>query len=497
MAVLTTKRLELEGSSPPQSALALPLIVDADGCLVRADLRSELAIAELENTVKLFTCAIRGERTQRDAFPDVTSVAEFARKGVDVSSLPLEPELVDYIRACAETGREIHLVTRASQAIADAIAARVGGFTSATGSTAQIAMTDVEKLRYAKAQFPHGFAYAGNAGDLISSARALVQLRDRAANGKSPADKADQVEVELGDGSAGFRVGAKQWLKLLRCHQWSKNALVFVPLLLGHAYNDVAAIAACVTGFALLSLLASGTYVVNDLVDLDADRRHATKRNRPLASGDISAGTAIVVACGMIGGSLLGAPALGTAFLATLSAYLVTTLAYSFYLKRKLLVDVFVLAALFTLRVAMGIALAGVEPSPWLLTFTMFFFLSLSLAKRHVEIVNAAQVGQMLIPGRDYRAADLPLTVALGVGCNAVAMLIIFLYLAFDAMPLGFYRQPYWLWGAGFIVFLWSLRIWGLAHRGVLDSDPVAFAVRDRTSIVLGFMVLVVFGLAL
>ena len=162
-----------------------------------------------------------------------------------------------------------------------------------------------------------------------------------------------------------------------------------------------------------------------------------------------------------------------------------------------MLIDVFVLAVLFTSRVAMGIALAQVAPSPWLLTFTMFFFLSLSLAKRHVEVVGAAEQGIAALPGRDYRATDLPLTVALGVACNAVAMLVMFLYLTNEAMPTGFYRQPYWLWGAAFVVFLWSLRIWGLSHRGLLDADPVAFALKDKVSIGLGIVVAAVFGLAI
>lgn len=467
----------------------LPLVVDMDGFLVRADLDAEALVGELERTISRITGAIRGERHDIDA----RAIAEFARKGVDVSGLPLQHELVDYIAACAESGRDVHLVTSASQEIADGLAARLGVFASATGATPARAMSNDDKVAIARSRFPSGFAYAGRAPQMQGASAALVVASGDSAATRKAAQRGIAIEAEISAPTATL----KTWLKALRIHQWSKNALVFVPLMLGHAYGNITAVLACLAGFVLLSVLASSTYIINDILDLDADRRHPTKRNRPLARGDISAGKALAVALVGTAGSLVAAFVLSKAFFICLAGYLVTTLAYSLWLKRLLLVDVFVLAALFTSRIAMGIALAGVIASPWLLTFTMFFFLSLSLAKRHVEVVNAGQSGTEKIPGRDYLATDLPLTVALGIGCNAVAMLVLFLYLTNDAMPAGFYSRPYWLWGAAFVVFLWSLRIWGLSHRGKLDADPVAFAIRDRTSIALGLVVASVFAVAI
>ena len=478
-------------SAPPASVAKLsklPLVVDMDRFLVKADLDTESVVTELERTVARMSRAIRGERGGVNA----ATIAEFARRGPDVSNLPLQQDLVDYLIASHESGRPIHLITSAAQEIADAVAARLGVFESATGASLERPMGEAQKLAHATARFPQGFAYAGRAASLIDAAHSVVLAQDDRSARTRVARRGTQVEIDVAAPGHNLKV----WIKALRCHQWSKNALLFVPLMLGHAWADLNAIASCVAGFLLLSFLASGTYLVNDILDLDADRKHPTKRRRPLARGDIKVGTAMAVAGLAIAGGLAGAFLLNTAFFVTLAAYLATTLAYSFWLKRMMLVDVFVLAVLFTSRIAMGIALAGVAPSPWLLTFTMFFFLSLSLAKRHVEIVNAADLGLKSIPGRDYRASDLPLTVALGVGCNAVAMLVMFLYLTHDAMPTGFYRQPYWLWGAAFVVFLWSLRIWGLSHRGKLDADPVAFAIKDKVSILLGTAVLAVFGLA-
>lgn len=460
-----------------------------DGFLVRADLSAEAAVTDLEQTVSRMSRAVRGDH--RDIAPE--KIAEYARKGVDVSGLPLQHDLLDYIAAAAETGREIYLVTSAAQEIADAVAARIGSIAGAIGSAPDRPMSNADKAAFVRKRFPSGYAYAGRAPQLLAEAKAVVIAKGDTTTARSVTARGGTIEVEINAPRAGLRT----WIKALRCHQWSKNALVFVPLILGHAYFDPAALLTCIAGFVLLSVLASGTYLVNDILDLDADRRHPTKRNRPLARGDIPMSTALAVAAVAIIGSLAAALALSPVFFACLAGYLITTLAYSFFLKRLLLVDVFVLAVLFTSRIAMGIALAGVAASPWLLTFTMFFFLSLSLAKRHVEVVNAGQRGVGNIPGRDYRASDLPLTVALGVGCNAVAMLVLFLYLTNEAMPTGYYRQPYWLWAAAFIVFLWSLRIWGLSHRGKLDADPVAFAIRDKPSIALGLVVACVFGLSI
>lgn len=450
---MTPRPSAIASATQDATPSTLPLVVDLDELLLRADVGAETAIKALELRLKQLVAALRGEPVGIPA----AEIARFARQGIDVSTLPLDQDVIKHLADLHDDGCKLHLVSRLDQTIADSIAARLGIFDSAHGGLAD----QQAKLSAARTHCPQGYTLASRS------------LREAPP------------------------VSARVWLKALRIHQWSKNALLFVPLLLGHAYGDLNAVLTCVAGFVLMGLLASGTYLINDLVDIDADRRHPTKCNRPLARGDIKAGAAIGVAGLLIGGSLAAAVMLSAAFAVALAAYLAVTLSYSFYLKRLLLIDVFVLAALFTSRIVMGIALAGVAPSSWLLTFTMFFFLSLSLAKRHAEIVSSAMRGVTKLSGRDYVAADVPLTVALGIAANAVAMLVMFLYLTFDAAPTGFYREPYWLWGAAFIVFLWSLKIWGLAHRGRLDADPVAFAITDRFSIALGAVAAGVFVLAI
>ncbi len=302
----------------------------------------------------------------------------------------------------------------------------------------------------------------------------------------------------LTDGSAGnvihIMAGVRTWLKALRAHQWAKNILVFAPLALsGMAGLRLEPILHVLGLFACLSALASGTYLINDLSDLKADRKHRSKKHRPLASGAISpragkAAAALLIVAGLGGAALISPKAT-----VGLVAYLVITLAYSLRLKRIPLLDVTVLGVLYSLRLLIGAAGAGTVASIWLLTFALFFFVSLSLAKRHSEIVAAQDAGAKTLPGRGYLVDDGPVTLGLGISSAVASVLIVVLYLTDEAFPSGVYNNPSFLWAAPLLLHLWVSRIWLLAHRGQMDDDPVAFAVRDRTSLVVAGLL----GLAL
>ena len=301
------------------------------------------------------------------------------------------------------------------------------------------------------------------------------------------------LEAEFAAGG-GSRL--KRWRKALRLHQWSKNALVFVPLLLSGDPTNVKGLIRCVIGFVLIGVSASATYLINDLGDLENDRRHRTKRGRPLASGDLPLAQALVAAPVMIACAVLGAILLSPSFALALLAYLTITLGYSFRLKRVPLMDVMVLGGLYTIRLVCGTLLAGVVFSPWLLTFSMFFFFSMSLAKRHVEVSHATSPPNERLPGRGYRPTDAPLTLNMGVATSAAAMLVIVQYMMAEAFPSDVYRLPGMLWAAPILLGIWISRIWLLAHRGELDDDPVAFAVKDPISLGLGVLLGVFFLLA-
>jgi 4-hydroxybenzoate polyprenyltransferase len=282
----------------------------------------------------------------------------------------------------------------------------------------------------------------------------------------------------------------------MRVHQWFKNILLFVPLFVGHAFN-VQAVGRSALGFVLLSLLSSATYIINDLADLEADRAHPTKRVRPFASGQLKIANGLIAAPVMIIGALAGAYFLAPAFAATMLAYLAVTLAYSYRLKRVPLLDVFIIGVLFTLRIVMGAEILDLAHSPWLLSFALAFFLSLALAKRHAEVMAATANHAEEIAGRGYRGTDSPITLTFGVGVGLVSVVIMLLYMANDATPSSFYHQAGWLYAIPALVTLWLMRIWLLSHRQQLHDDPVIFALRDPTSLLLGVAVAVTFYLSI
>jgi 4-hydroxybenzoate polyprenyltransferase len=279
------------------------------------------------------------------------------------------------------------------------------------------------------------------------------------------------------------------WIQAIRAHQWAKNVLIFVPLVTGQAYSDPNKVLATLFGFVLLCAVASAAYIVNDIVDLETDRAHPTKSKRPFASGRLPVRAGIAVAVVLIVAALVAAVALSTAFALVLACYLAGTLAYSFCLKRVPLLDVFTIGTLFTSRILMGSVVESLEPSPWLLSFSMFFFFSLALAKRHAEVMTAQQRGSGQVLGRGYRGEDWPLTLVFGIGAGLASIVIMLLYVANDAAPSTYYQNIGWLYLAPMAITLWLMRIWLLSHRTWLDDDPVVFALKDSVSWLLGLAV--------
>jgi 4-hydroxybenzoate polyprenyltransferase len=273
---------------------------------------------------------------------------------------------------------------------------------------------------------------------------------------------------------------------------------VFIPLLLAHRYRDLHADSLALTAFLAMGLVASATYLINDLADLAADRRHAVKSRRPFAAGDLSIAQGAAAIAVLLAGGFGLALATSPLLTAGLAAYAVLTLTYTFRLKRVALLDVATLGLLYTLRIFIGTAVIGSAFSVWLATFSMFFFFSISLAKRYAEIFALSdQAASNRIAGRGYRADDGPAVLALGVSSSTASVLIVVLYLTNDAFPSGVYHHPNWLWVAPFLLMLWAGRVWLLAGRGELDEDPVAFALRDRFSWTLAAPLLLAFARAL
>lgn len=283
----------------------------------------------------------------------------------------------------------------------------------------------------------------------------------------------------------------------LRVHHWTKNFLLFLPLVLSQEWHDRSLIAESLWAFACLIAVTSATYLINDIADINSDRHHWSKRNRPVASGRLPVGAALALAFVLLAAGFAGAVLLSAPFAATLFCYLVLTLAYSFGLKRVALLDTLVISILFTLRLLMGVVLLEVQRPAWLLTFSVFFFFSLAMAKRHTEVLRAAQLAPKGLVGRGYEPGDAPLTLALGTGTAIASLVVSFIFIVLEMMPANIYSHPALLSGIPAILAIWLGRIWLLAHRGQMDDDPVSFALRDWPSLMLGVLVAAFFIAAL
>ena len=459
----------------------LPLVVDLDGTLIKTDTLFE-AFAEGLRVRPLQTAL----SVLKLPFGIAPFKAEMMRDHrIDLEVLPLNEEVLAYVRAEKAKGRAIWLVSAADQSIVEAIAARVGVFDRAIGSDGRTNNKGMRKAELLTSLAPEGFEYIGD-----SNADMKVWEKASAAahvgGGDARKREIEQRGVTVVASFKSPNEGLKAWRKALRLHQWAKNAMMFVAPILGLRLLDLATITACLAGFVCMGVMASGTYLLNDLLDLSADRRHHSKRRRPFAAGRLPLVQGLMAAPVLIVGALIGGALISSGFGVAMAIYLVITLAYSFGLKRVPLFDTMILAFLFTIRLIMGGVLASVVVTQWLLVFSMFLFFSLSLAKRHVEVLRKVEAGLTKSAGRGYEARDASLTLGLGLASATATPVILALYIIGEAGPSGLYHQPQFLWGAPLLLSMWLCRVWLLANRAELDDDPVSFAVKDPLSLAIG-----------
>ncbi len=452
----------------------MPLVVDLDGTLVLTDLLHESAVVAVTRAPGRALKAL-GELVRGDRAALKRRLAEAGP--VDTGSLPLREELVGLLSEARAKGRRLVLATASDELLARPIAARVGLFDEVLASDGVRNLKGEEKRTALVDRFGEkAFDYAGDArADLpvFRSARKAilvgpgVRLRAEVEQAGTP------VAVELPDRPGGLRTV----LSALRVRQWIKNVLVFVPLVTGHIF-EAPVLAAAVFAFFALSFLASAVYVLNDLGDLASDRQHVSKRKRPMASGDLSIRAGLALVPLLLAGSVAFATALPAGSRVLLAVYFVTTTLYTLSLKRQVLVDVFTLAFLYTLRVLLGGAATGVPVSPWLLAFSVFLFLSLAYAKRASELLAVKERGQDAAAGRDWFVWDSLGVQVLGVASAYLSSLVLAIYIHSDVTK-RLYAHPGWLWLLVPALLYWTSRVWVLVGRGEMDEDPIVFAARD------------------
>lgn len=468
-----------------------PLCVDLDGTLVKSDTLIDSLLLLLRSrplaVLQLPVWLLRGKAAVK---------AEVGtRVSLDVVHLPYNRSLIEYLEVERAEGRRLYLATGADQQLAARIAEHVGLFDGVLASDGRTNLTAGNKLEGLRRTFgDEGYDYIGNAGpdlQLLEHAGTAMIANPAPALRARLRSRGVTVEREFRDRSAR----GKAILKALRLHQWAKNVLIFLPMLLAHVLR-ASVFADAAFAFVSFSLCASSTYIANDLLDIESDRRHPRKRLRPFAAGDLSVATGVAISAALLAGSIAIAVALlPLGFLMWLFLYLVTTLAYSLVLKRVVLVDVILLSGLYTVRMLAGASATRVNVSPWLAAFSVFLFLSLAMVKRFSELENTRERGQALANGRGYVLGDIEQLRVFGTSSAYAAVVVFSFYIgAHDVSSL--YRHGNRLWLITPLMIYWLSRVWLLASRGQLDEDPVIFAVTDRVSLLTGAAVAVIAALA-
>lgn len=416
---------------------------------------------------------------------------------LDVRDHPFHDEVVAMIDVARSEGRRIVLATASHEKWARKVADELGLFDEVLATDETQNLSAERKREVLIGRFgERGFDYVGNSHDdlpILAVARKGYLVNPRLGLGGKAQRLETPIELIIDRNSS-----TETWFKALRIHQWLKNLLVFVPLLASHRIAEPQLIINGLFAFVLFGLVASSVYLLNDLLDLPDDRKHPKKRLRPFASGTISvkAGLAAVplLLLAGFGGSLVFLP---WGFTVVLGGYYLLTLAYSIDLKRRMMIDVMVLAALYTMRVIAGGVSFGLELTFWILALSLFMFLSLAMVKRYAELhsaVDRGQVGQT--PGRGYWPADMGMVAMLGATSGYLAVLVLALYIN-DEGTTALYSHAEWIWLAVPLLLFWVSRIWMLAHRGEMHEDPLVFAVRDRVSLAVGVLFLLVFWIAI
>ncbi len=402
---------------------------------------------------------------------------------LDIDTLPYNPELLAFLREQKRAGRPLVLVTASHRRFAERVAEYLGLFDGVLATDGFRNLAGPRKVETLVELYgERGFDYAGNAAVDVAvwkhARRAIV------------VNAAPPVAAQAGTAAEVERIFAlneplwRHWVQGMRLYQWLKNVLIFVPLVAGHAWNQPDKLALALVAFLSFGLGASSVYLLNDLLDLTADRRHPSKCRRPFAAGKLS------IAQGVAAIPLLLIAAFGLSlllnppwFTAVLAMYYVFTLAYSLRLKRVPMLDTIVLAGLYTLRMIAGATAVSIMPSFWLLAFSMFLFLSLALVKRYAELWTMRERGELSTSGRGYHVDDLGILQSLGgaAGYLAVLVLVLALYVNSETSR-ALYNQPMVIWLLCPVLLYWISRVWLVTHRGEMHDDPIIFALTDANS---------------
>ena len=479
--------MSLPTGAPPMplpTSLLPPLVVDLDGTLIKTDLLVEsVCILLRQEPVALFALPAWLLKGRAHLKREIAG-----RVQLDATLLPYRSDLLDCLRAEREKGRSIVLATASDEQFARGVADHLKLFDMVLASDGVTNLAAERKRARLVAQFGEkGFDYVGNESrDLAvwSSSRKAIVVNPNPRL-KRAVGKVALFESEFEERGPSIN----EYFRALRPQQWLKNILVLVPLFAAHLFTEPILLLRTIIAFVAFCCCASSGYLINDLCDLPADRRHPSKRLRPFASGRLPLAFGLATAPALVTLGCLLAWLLSWLSMGFLLLYLALTIAYSFRLKNVVLLDVFLLATFYTLRIIAGGLAAEVALSVWLLAFSMFLFLSLAFIKRYAELVIMRSVDGERAKARSYELSDADLLVSKGTASGYAAVLVLSLYIASGSVKV-LYSTHQVLWLVCPLLLYWIGYLWLVAHRGSMYHDPLVFAVRDRTSRILILLML-------
>jgi 4-hydroxybenzoate polyprenyltransferase len=466
-----------------------PICVDLDGTLTFADTFFETLILFIKKNpikiLKVFIWLFIGKAYLKKKLAESVHL--------DPKLLPYNFQLIEWLRLRRNSGHKIILCTGSDFLIANSISNYLGFFDLVIASDGYVNLTGKNKANLLSTHFgDSGFIYVGNSysdlyvwnvADKIGTVNFSSILNKYIFNKK-------EVVFE-------FNTSSNQlinWAKELRIYQWLKNLLLFAPFFAAHRFYDLDTLVFLFIAFLAFCLNASAIYIINDLFDLESDRRHPHKHKRPIASGSISIYNGFFVSFILLAASFLLALSISFSFLFFLLIYFFITNLYTLKLKQLILIDCFVLALLYTLRILIGNIIINLQFSFWLLSFSIFLFLSLAFVKRYNELLSLSKTSGFYVHGRGYQVDDLSMIRTFGICSGFVAVLVFSLYLN-SADVLRLYTHPEWLWGSVVVLLFWINWVWLSCHRDKIQDDPIIFAVKDRVSLLCGVMFLSFFFL--
>ncbi|GAB1370577.1 UbiA family prenyltransferase [Candidatus Kapaibacterium sp.] len=467
---------------------SIPLCVDLDGTLTKSDLLFESIIYLLKKN--LFFIFIIPFWLFKGKYFTKFKLLEYVI--INVKSLPFNQEILNYIMLEKSKGRKIVLVTATAKPLADLVAEYLKIFDDVISSCSNINLLGIEKAEMLNKIFgAKQFDYIGDSVKDVPvwfSARKsyLVDINNKLFSKLKSQVTFDKV----------FNSEQNSWsvfISQIRIHQWTKNLIIFIPMILAHTL-ELDGIYQTIFGFFALCMVASTIYLINDLADIESDRNHSSKKNRPIASGKLKISSAFkLIPILIVFGFGLAFFTSSIDFMFLLGIYFLTSLAYSFYLKKLYLIDIIILSFLYTLRLLAGGVISETTISPWLFSFSLFIFLSLGALKRYTELKGLDPKKINKTRGRDYFIEDIPLILTLGISSGIMSTLILALYINNPAV-VELYIKPELLFLIIPVLFHWILRLWFIAHRGNMNDDPIIFAIKDKSSYI-SLLIIIVIGI--